>query len=135
MIPRADGTAAADEIAVLQLAEGEGCPSLFRHDAARGAMLMERLGLSLFDLGWPMERRLPVLCDAAAAVWRSAPDGRLMMGADKGRRLIAFITRLWSELDHPCSERALAEAIACAERRIAAHDDERSVLVHGDAHQ
>jgi streptomycin 6-kinase len=26
-------------------------------------------------------------------------------------------------------------AIACAGRRVAAHDDERSVLVHGDIHQ
>jgi streptomycin 6-kinase len=26
-------------------------------------------------------------------------------------------------------------AVACAERRIAAHDDERAVLVHGDIHQ
>src|SRR5439155_26851829 len=26
-------------------------------------------------------------------------------------------------------------ALACAERRIAEHDDERAVLVHGDVHQ
>jgi streptomycin 6-kinase len=29
----------------------------------------------------------------------------------------------------------VAYAIGCAERRIAAHDDERAVLVHGDVHQ
>ena len=29
----------------------------------------------------------------------------------------------------------IADAVACAERRIAAHDDERAVLVHGDVHQ
>jgi streptomycin 6-kinase len=29
----------------------------------------------------------------------------------------------------------VCHALACAERRVAAHDDERAVLVHGDAHE
>ena len=29
----------------------------------------------------------------------------------------------------------MAYALACAARRVAAHDDERAVLVHGDVHQ
>jgi streptomycin 6-kinase len=33
------------------------------------------------------------------------------------------------------SERAVEHALPSAERRIAAHDDERAVLVHGDVHQ
>jgi hypothetical protein len=32
-------------------------------------------------------------------------------------------------------EAAVADALACAEQRRAAHDDERAVLVHGDIHQ
>ena len=32
-------------------------------------------------------------------------------------------------------ERAINYALACAARRIEAHDDERAVLVHGDVHQ
>ena len=31
--------------------------------------------------------------------------------------------------------RTVGHALACAARRIAAHDDERAVLVHGDVHQ
>jgi streptomycin 6-kinase len=31
--------------------------------------------------------------------------------------------------------RAVDHALACAARRVAAHDDERAVLVHGDVHQ
>jgi streptomycin 6-kinase len=42
---------------------------------------------------------------------------------------------MWEELDQPCSERAVEHALACAARRIDAHDDERSVLVHGDVHE
>jgi streptomycin 6-kinase len=68
-------------------------------------------------------------------VWRPAPDAGLPTGAEKGRWLIDFITRLWDELDRPCTERAVDYALQCAARRISAHDDERAVLVHGDVHQ
>lgn len=46
-----------------------------------------------------------------------------------------FITKTWEELDRPCSEHAVDYALACAAQRIAAHDDQRAVLVHGDVHQ
>jgi len=55
--------------------------------------------------------------------------------AGAGRWLSDFITATWLELDRPCSERAVEHALACAARRVAAHDDERAVLVHGDVHQ
>ena len=38
---------------------------LFRADEERGALLMERLGPSMFRLGVAYPDRLPVLCDAA----------------------------------------------------------------------
>ena len=41
--PRSDD-AAANEITVLRLAGGDGCARLLRDDAARGALLLERLG-------------------------------------------------------------------------------------------
>ena len=61
-----------------------------------------------------------------------APGCGLPTGAEKGRWLADFITTTWTELDHPCSERAVHYALGCAARRVAAHDDERAVLVHGD---
>jgi streptomycin 6-kinase len=134
MVPR-DGGHAAREASVLRLANGQGCVRLLREDAARGALLLERLGPSLFELGLPIERRHEILADTAAALWRRAPDVDLPTGAAKGEWLVAFITSAWERLDRPCSERAVDHAVRCAERRIAAHDDERSVLVHGDVHQ
>jgi streptomycin 6-kinase len=134
LVPRSHD-AARHEIAVLRLAAGEGCVRLLRDDACRGSMLLERLGPSMRDLRLPFERRLDLLCDTARRVWRPAPDGGLPTGAEKGRWLIEAVLGLWEELERPCSERAVAHAVACAERRIAAHDDERSVLVHGDVHQ
>jgi streptomycin 6-kinase len=72
---------------------------------------------------------------AAATVWRPAPGSGLPTGADKARQLVDFVTTQWEELGHPCTEAAVEHALACAARRMAAHDDERAVLVHGDVHQ
>ena len=64
-----------------------------------------------------------------------APDCGLPTGAEKGRWLVDFIEATWEALDHPCSERAVDHALACAERRDRRPRDERAVLVHGDVHQ
>lgn len=134
LIPR-DRDASANEITVLRLSGGEGCARLLRDDEARGALLLERLGRSLHELALPIEQRHEILCSAAARIWRPAPDCGLPTGAEKGQWLIDFITATWEEFDRPCSERAIEYALACARRRIDAHDDERAVLVHGDVHQ
>lgn len=134
IVPR-DLDAAENEITVLRLAGGDGCVELLRADAARGALLLERLGRSLHQLSLPLGRRFEILCSSAARVWRPAPGCGLPTGAEKGRWLADAITTMWEELDRPCSERAVEHALDCAAHRIAAHDDERAVLVHGDVHQ
>jgi streptomycin 6-kinase len=134
IVPRS-GDAAENEIAVLRLTGGEGCVRLLRADASRGALLLERLGRSLYELALPIRRRHEILCATAARVWRPARGSGLPTGAEKSRRLADFITSTWEELDHPCSERAVDHAVACAARRADAHRDERAVLVHGDVHQ
>ena len=129
------GNDASNEATALRLADGDGCPALYRSDPDRGALLMERLGRPMYELGLPLSRRLDILCATAARVWRPAPDSRLPTGADKARWLADFIVTSWEELDRPCSEKAIDHAVACARRREQAHRDERSVLVHGDVHQ
>lgn len=132
MIPR-PGDHAAHEIAVLRLAAGDGCVALLAADQARGAMLLERLGPSLFDLVVPYGQRLEILTDAARRVWRPATG--LPTGADKGRWLVAHIRERWEALDRPCPRRTVEHAVAAARSRIDAHDARRAVLVHGDVHQ
>ena len=133
ILPR-DEAAVANEITALRLAGGDGCALLLRFDESKGALLLERLGRSLYELDFPVEKRHEVLADTLKHVWRPAPHCGLPTGADKGQWLLGFITTTWEELDRPCSERAVTLAVEAAQRRIAAHDDERSVLVHGDAH-
>ncbi len=134
VVPR-PGEAACHEITFLRLTGGEGCVRLFRHDVSRGALLLERLGRSLHELGLPIGQRHEILCSAIEAVWRPASGCGLPTGAEKGRWLHSFVARAWEALDHPCSERAVEHALWCVSRRIAAHDEERAVLVHGDVHE
>jgi streptomycin 6-kinase len=134
IVPR-DGYAALHETTVLRLAAGEGCPQLLRADVARGALLLERLGRSLYELRLPIDRRHEILVSTAARIWRLAPDAGLPTGAEKAQWLGTFIAAMWEELDHPCTERAVDDALACAVRRGEAHHDETAVLVHGDVHQ
>lgn len=146
-VVRADGTPAvlkllvprpgqaADEITVLRLAGGAGCVRLLESDVERSALLLERLGPSLYDLGLPIERRLEVMCALATRLWRPAPDADLPTGQEKGQWLVEHILTSWAVLDGPCSRAAVDHALTCAERRIAAHSPDRAVLVHGDVHQ
>ncbi|OAI41495.1 hypothetical protein AYO38_03570 [bacterium SCGC AG-212-C10] len=134
LIPRDDGVA-RNEIAALRIANGDGCVRLLRSDDQRLALLLERLGPPLAESGRSQIERRAILCAAARRLWRPAPGSGLPTGSTKGRWLIDFMTARWEGLGRPCSERALAYALACAERRTAAHDDARAVLVHGDIHE
>jgi streptomycin 6-kinase len=134
IVPR-DADAAAHETTVLRLAAGEGCARLLQADLERGALLLERLGRSLSELQLPIRRRHEILVATAQRIWRPAPDAGLPTGVTKARWLAEFITGMWEELDHPCSERAVDYALACATRRRDAHRDETAVVVHGDVHQ
>jgi streptomycin 6-kinase len=135
MIPRSGEGVDDHEATVLRLADGQGCPVLYRDDPTRGALLMERLGPSMFALGLPYEQRLPILCDAASRIWRPAAEWGLPTGAEKAAWLAEFIATSWEELDEPCASATIDHALTCARRRLAAHHDERAVLVHGDVHQ
>jgi streptomycin 6-kinase len=108
---------------------------LLASDAGRSALLLDRLGPSLYELGVPIERRLQIMCTLAARLWRPAPDAGLPTGAEKGRWLVDHILHTWRDLGGPCSRAAVDHALVCADRRIAAHRPERAVLVHGDVHQ
>jgi len=141
VLPWPDGPANR-EADVLRLAGGHGCVRLLRHDDAHGALLIERLGPALDQLGLPSVRRHEIMCDTLAELWNAARGQDqavwrlgLPSGADKAVWLAGHITELWEQLARPCSRAAVDHALACAERRRRAHDDRRATLVHGDVHQ
>ena len=135
LVPRRSGGFDDHEVTVLRLAGGSGCPVLYQEDRTRGALLMERLGPSMFALGLPYEQRLPALCDAASRIWRPAPDAALPTTRAKAAWLIEFVTTKWELLGRPCPERTIAHAVACGERRVATRPLAEPLLLHGDVHQ
>ena len=82
LIPREDAFE-NHEITVLQLADGDGCAALLRADPSRRALLLERLGPSVHDLGLPLTQRHEILCATAMAFWRPAVGTELRTGAVK----------------------------------------------------
>ena len=87
--------AARHEITALRLADGQGCAALPGDDPELGALLLERLGTSLFKLGLPVARRLGILGGTVARI----------------RQRGAFIAKTWEMLGWPCSERAIGHAL------------------------
>ena len=146
-VTRADGSAAvlkillpseahdaSQEIAVLRLAGGVGCPQLFTADEARGALLLERLGRAMAELDLSLAERRMHLTDAARQLWRRSPQQNFTNGAAKGFWLKELIEQHWQKLGQPCSRIVIDHALQCADQRIAAHHARRAVLVHGDIH-
>ena len=120
---------------VLLAARGRGYARVYRHDPARSALLLERLGPQLVSLGLPADAQLELLCATLQEAWMPLPEGaRFMTGAEKARWLSDFIQRTWRELGHPCPERTVEAALRSAEERHQAFDPARAVVCHGDAH-
>ena len=136
LAPPSDADKLALEATVLRLADGDGCVRLLDADLAGRAILLERLGPSMYDLGVPRRQRHEFLLDAVQRMWRPVdPSIRLQSGAERATWTIERLERVWEQSDRACSERVLADAIACAQRRVAAHDEWSAVLCHGDLHE
>jgi streptomycin 6-kinase len=123
------------EAAVLRLADGDGCAQLLSDDLDRDALLLERLGSAMYEVVADTAIRHDLLCDLATRLWR--PVGGeidLPTGADRARSYGELLPRLWHLTGRPCLQATIDDAVACAERRVHAHDDRLAVLVHGDIH-
>lgn len=122
-------------VLVHQLAEGRGCAQLFQHDEAAPAMLLERLGPNLDDLGMSLPLVLERITTTLRSFWRPvAEDCGLPSGAAKAIWLADSITTLWDELGRPCPREVVDRAVSYCDERAAAFDPSQAVLVHGDAH-
>jgi len=123
------------EMETLRLADGRGYARLLAADAARRAVLLERLGPNLHDLEPGLERQQEILCETLRAAWRPLPDpGTLPTGAAKARWHVDHITRHWDDANPPADPAVKARALDFARQREAAYRPAASVLAHGDAH-
>lgn len=118
-----------------QLAAGRGCAELLSHDPAVPAMLLERLGRNLAEIGLGVTQILEVVTTTLRSFSRPITfDDGLRTGDDQARWLARYIADTWDELGRPCERAVIDHALRLCDRRAAAFDPDRSVLVHGDAH-
>ncbi len=130
------GTAAGrHEAEMLRRADGRGYSRLLRHDPARNAMLLERLGERLDTLDLPYERQVDVICATLLQAWMPVPaDLDCPTGADKANSLAQSILTLWHGAGQPCAQAVIDTALRYCRDRAAAYRPENAVLAHGDPH-
>jgi streptomycin 6-kinase len=123
------------ELHVLLSANGRGYAQVLRHDRSREAILLERLGPQLAELGLSIDRQFEVICSTLLSAWAPLAGGdTFMTGAEKAENLAQFVETAWRDLGRPCAERTKQIACAFAEMRARAFDPVSSVVAHGDAH-
>jgi streptomycin 6-kinase len=134
-IPVPGDDKARRELGVLLAADGRGYARVLQHDPTSGAMLLERLGPQLFQLGYPIERQIEIICATLRVAWRPPPaDLQLMTGAQKAESLAGVVRSVAPRFESVCSSNTIEIALRFAAQRRAAFDPATSVLGHGDAH-
>ena len=122
-------------VLVHQLAAGRGCAELIRHDESIPAMLLERLGANLDDLGMSIHQILETVTTTLRTFWQPLDENcGLQSGPEKAAWLADYITASWVELGRPCERAVVDRAVRYCDERAAAYDSAEAVLVHGDAH-
>src|SRR5215469_6250172 len=87
------------EILFLEAAAGRGYVRLVGTDRESGAMLLERLGPQLAQMGLPIDEQMAILCATLKQAWMKAlPGVRLLTGAEKAAQTGLTIERAWPKL-------------------------------------
>jgi streptomycin 6-kinase len=122
-------------VRVHQIAAGRGCVELIAHDDEMRALLLERLGPNLEELGSSIPHILEAVARTLQTFWRPIGDDcGLPNGAEAAGWLADHITRSWDELGRPCERAVIDRAVAYCAERATAFNPSQAVLVHGDAH-
>ena len=117
------------EIRTLLAAGGRGYVRVLAVAADRDAVLLEPLGESLVRSALSPEAQLDVLAALLPTAWQVPSGSAEAEAEDKAAGLVPLI----EQHHRPGHERVIEEALRCADRRSAAFDPDRCVLVHGDA--
>jgi streptomycin 6-kinase len=112
------------QVRTLVAAAGRGYVRVLAADLDHNAALLEPLDGALSGSGLPPERQLAVLADLLPHAW--AVPGEGAAPTDKAAELAEFVGSFGRSA-------VIDEALRCAERRSAAYDPDRCVVVHGDA--
>ncbi len=125
----------ARELESVRFGQGRGYVGLIRFDIGDRAMLLERLGRPIHDLGLPIEAQIDAIATTLRLGWHRPPNtAGWRSGAEQAEFLERSIGEMWERLDEPCPAAVVRLAQECARRRRSAFDDTTAVAIHGDAH-
>lgn len=136
MPPVEGNTVFEQEIVALKITNGDGYVRLLNYDMDHRAVLLEKLGSPLKDVGYSMETQIEIICNTLKKSWRKSipKDHKLQSSKDIINWFSNFIPEIWTELNSPCSRQLIDKALVFLESRLSKSSKETSVLVHGDAH-
>ena len=124
----------------LDVAGGRGYVRLLDYDLLRRAMLLEPLGMPMSRSGYAPDRQLAIVAAVLPQIWALPLDSHSHANqhwagepVDKAASLLEPVAQLWQQLDRPCPERVIAQAMDFAHQRSRAFLPDRAVIVHGDA--
>jgi len=124
------------EARAYELSRGRGVATLYARSDDHRALLMERLGPCIADLGWSVSQQIDAICRTLKELWHAPVDGESMpTGKWKANWLADFIDHSWQRLGRPCARRTRDRALDFAAERADAHPKATAVLVHADAHE
>lgn len=124
------------EIVALKVTNGDGYVRLLNYDLDHRAVLLEKLGSPLKDVGYSMENQIEIICNTLKKSWRKSipKDHKLQSSKDIINWFLNFIPKIWEELNSPCSRQLIDKTLDFLQSRLLNNSKEKSVLVHGDAH-
>ena len=124
------------QVATLEAAHGRGYAAVLASDAARGAVLLERLGPSLASSRIAAAHQLDHLATTLRLAWEVPVSLAAVAapGEDKGTQLAGIVRRLRQDDDEERWGAALDRAHELARHLSATLDHTRDVLCHGDPH-
>jgi streptomycin 6-kinase len=130
------GAAFAAQVATLEAAQGRGYAAVLASDAARGAVLLERLGPSLASSRLAPSAQVDHLAAALRLAWELPVDlaPAIAPGEDKAAQLAGIVRRFRQGDDDDRWGPALDHAHEVARHLSATRDPSRDVLCHGDPH-
>mgnify|MGYP006119464105 CR=1 FL=1 len=124
-----------EEARVLELTAGRGYAKLHGYDESSNALLLEKLGQPVADLGLPVLDQLRLICNTLSVAWVPMNEAsHFATGAQKAEWLAESIAANWIAQDKPCSKAVIDLATRFTEARAQAHRAADCVLVHGDPH-
>ena len=132
-MPEDLGVDFSSSVEALKIAKGNGYAKLYADDLEKKACLIERLGPSLNQLGYPIGKQLQIICSTLQKTWQ-LPIENAKLTVGNVDWFEEFIKDAYEKQHHPCTKEVLDQALSYLASRKENEKPSEFVLIHGDPH-